>query len=456
MRSLNDQLLEAELMNSSPDYVYAWIRRRGECSDDGAWEGDDALEVSLLNRHSPIIDLGLARFGRCDEVVHRLFSGDVCSPKEASADTGRSTWAGQSSRKAVRLAALSNCIRHYKTIYSDRISEILFEIPRLSEDLEPMRDFVESAEADEVYTLFQNPSVGQKVLAKLYEKARPFDNLTEERWRALILCTIGNRSLDYCLGMDAWEALMYDRMVCNAWRLANSVPTTTEWAEVLGLLLNSTFQRVMISSAEMLAMIPRWRVGTNEWDEGPQDASYCKDGYLDHYGTLRLLLAREPLVFGFRDHEDVALRCAFYKFAPLSTVDMREAYAKEPRLFLNYALDNESIWRSNKTRDTLAELCLLEYKQDEDRSLGFPNAFRAREEAWDKEHPEWIWGKEHSEWFEEVPAIRSDKFKQAQRLQTNYEGLADLQKAVLAQRAQLSTLLWLGFIILALLLFSRV
>jgi hypothetical protein len=70
MRSTEAQLLEAELMNSTPEHVYGWLKNRAEQSDEESYSGDEELEGALLSRGSALIDLGLARHG-CSAAVVR-------------------------------------------------------------------------------------------------------------------------------------------------------------------------------------------------------------------------------------------------------------------------------------------------------------------------------------------------------------------------------------------------
>src|SRR5262245_28709331 len=79
-RSVENQLLEAELMGCTPEHVYAWLKTRAATvdayaaeGDEELEEGDEELEDALLRRSSPLIDLGLARYGFSIKVVKRLF-----------------------------------------------------------------------------------------------------------------------------------------------------------------------------------------------------------------------------------------------------------------------------------------------------------------------------------------------------------------------------------------------
>jgi hypothetical protein len=70
--------------------------------------------------------------------------------------------------------------------FTKQMPRLLFSDDVLSSDLEPIREFVETAGQDEVLTLFQNPTINGEVLAKLYERASPFNAISEERWQYLV------------------------------------------------------------------------------------------------------------------------------------------------------------------------------------------------------------------------------------------------------------------------------
>jgi len=391
MRSTEAQLLEAELMNSTPEHVYAWLKRRAEASNGESYSGDEELEEAPLSRESDLVDLGLARYGFSGAVVRKLFSGDRRHSQGDAHILGRSDHAMLNMTRVLRLAVLSNRMLTKHTLL-ERMPHILFGINWLSSDLEPIREFVTSAGADEIIALFHNPTIDDDVLAKLYKKERPFDSLSEERWQHLILASVGNPRLraEYVGPMDGWAEYRHGCVFNEACALAEKVPTTKRWAEILVLLLQETSPEAFAIKDKM-AVIQRWHVSASgEADAEPAEDSSSEDGYLDDFAAVRLVLVRllsNSEIHGLRSHEDVAMRCAFYRYGNPTPEELREAHAREPKFLLNYALRNDAIWRRSETREVLRELC---WADKSDHDLWFPNAYRDRSDRLKSEHPEWF------------------------------------------------------------------
>jgi hypothetical protein len=456
MRSTEAQLLEAELMNSTPEHVYSWLRNRAEMSDnDEQYDGDEELEESLLKRGSPLIDLGLARYGHSATVVRRLFLDERCGGENNGQILGGSGHASVGAGRLLRLAALSNrtLMKHGGTL--EKMPLVLFTDDVVFSDLEPIREFVEAADPDEVLALFQNPTIDGEVLAKLYEKEAPFERLGEERWQELIAATIGNPRLraDYVGPMDGWAEYMHGRVFNEAWALAQRVPTTVRWSRLLVRLLDETSSECF-SIKDKMAAIRRWNVPSSTGTEPRPNATEASQyGYLDDFGSMRLVLAKlmsESEVHDLKNHEDVAMRCAFYVYGRLTRQDLLDAFSKEPRFLLNYALENKAIWRRSETRETLHELCLQAAKPDSD--LWFANAYRTRSDRLETEHPEWF-RESHGEQRElpsqPGPSNELIALKAVQAVQ------GDILNQILALRSRITVLLGVACIAFALISFRK-
>ena len=255
-----ERLLEAELMSSSPEHVYAWLKERAETTDEYRYTGEN-LEQVLLSRESDLIDLGLARYGFSCAVVKKLFSGKSSQGGNAGLP-GRSGTQVQDKAQVLRLAALSN---RMVVRLGGRMPYHLFRDDDWC-DLEPICEFVTSANADEMFAIFQNPTIDGDVLNTLYAKERPFDRVTDERWEFLIMATAGNPRLrtGYVGPMDGWAEYKHDRVSDRAWALAEKVPVTDRWASKLQSCLNGCHQRPIrsrtkwpSSNAGMSAPVPK-------------------------------------------------------------------------------------------------------------------------------------------------------------------------------------------------------
>ena len=105
MTHTESELLKAELMASAPEHVHTWLRERAELpkAESVALHYSDDLELALLTRKSDLIELGVARYGLCDEAIRNVFQSAPAT------DHGR----------AVRVAALSNQVLKRTRFWGD-------------------------------------------------------------------------------------------------------------------------------------------------------------------------------------------------------------------------------------------------------------------------------------------------------------------------------------------------
>jgi hypothetical protein len=435
-RSVKAQLLESELMNSTPEHVHAWLKNRAEEPDDRTEYGDDEIEEALLTRNSPLIELGLARYGFSAKVINRLFTGSLrASPKEIRI-VGSSEREIPNTPKLLRLAVLSNR-RSYR-------------FPKALCGLDAMREFLDSCDSDEMETVFRNPSIDEELLGSLYAKERPFDCLDDEKWRRFIIASIHNPRLrkDYTGPMDGWTEYLHRRVSDQAWKLAESVPRTKDWAEVLSPLLE-TIKPYSSSIKNPMSIIPRWRVettsghgleGSSEGNGEPAENGDLDDfgtiGYLDDFGMIRLDLTRlmsTEAVNSLRTNEDIALRCAFYRFGRPTASEMQEAYERERKFFLNTALFNEAVWQKRETRELLHDLC-WEDKGDSD-PLHYPNYYRERHTRVSTDHPEWF--------GDETPEENGSSSNRTDPIDSILVRQMDLQNQITGLNSKLAAVLWI-------------
>lgn len=448
MRSANTQLLEAELMGGSPEYVFAWLKNRAEGAKDQWRGGDDELEDALLTRNSPLIDLGLAQYGFSAKVVRRLFDVSLRVPRREIPVLGSSEQTVVQAPKFLRLAALSNRVVQNWAV--EKFPYTLFGEGRL----ERIRAFLTSADADEIRALFQNPTIDGGFLASLYAKNGPFEGLDDEEWRQLIVASIGSPRLrtEYNGPMDGWAEYSHRRVFDEAWTLAERVSITKDWANVLASLLENTTPEAF-SIKDRMAVIKRWRADASS-EQGSQDLER-RNGGSDRYGcleefeTMRHVLTRLMTVEeinALRTNEDIAMRCAFYRFGQIDPTAMKEAYEREAGFFLSNALWNDAIWRGRETRGVLRELCWADKSFSD---LHYPNFHRDRYATVSEEHPDWF-REEHA--AEEPASSLADLTTQVNTilaLQT------ELQNRVVGLHRRLTAVLWIVAVLLAVLLLRR-
>ena len=154
MRYYKEIVQEAELLAASPEVVTEFLRKRAgqsktEAQNDTVTED---VENALRSRAHPLIDLGLARYGRYYSTICPLFE---CAPPG----------------HAVRLATLSNTsvgsvsFNHFPV--AGAFSRGLFR-----DDQEAVR-WLKQAIPEEVQALFENPTLADSFLRDVLERSTP-------------------------------------------------------------------------------------------------------------------------------------------------------------------------------------------------------------------------------------------------------------------------------------------
>ena len=282
---------------------------------------------------------------------------------------------------------------------------------------------MQEANDDEIAALFQNPQINSNFLGDLYAREGAFDGLEEGRWRRLIAASTGNPRLktEYSGSMDGWAEYVHGRVFDQAWSLAARVPVSEEWADILSRLLEDTLP-LCFSMKDRIAVIDRWR------EPDRTALGQAALGYEDAFGYVRMWLTRlwfEWELEQFKDHDDIALRCGYYRRGRLDAEGLRAAFAKDSKFVLDCALDNENVWRDRQTREALRKLCWgVDRPQDE---LEYPNYFEGAEGRFRDKHPEWF--------VDEVENGKTDPFKDLTRQ------IQELQEALLAASARSQRLL---------------
>ena len=359
---MSEQLLRYELLAAGPEYVYEWLKGRadaGECTDE--------IEESLLQRDSALIRLGLARYGFSREVKAHLFRASRLVEEENAL---RADFSGTNKdlAKALRLSVLAN-----KNLPGGLMTfpHFLFE-DRFPPSLGPLREFLLAADDDELDALFQNATIDLDLLCCLYSKEEPFDQLSEDRWRRVIVASIGNPLIESTPPMyvdgDIWYR--HSKAIGGAWDLASMVPVTSSWAFVLTWLLSRLPRDHRDHGVK--TTIGRW------YDSG---SPLLDHGFLNNFGEVRRLLGQFASASYLKSHEDVALRCAFYSFHTMTSNEIVDALAKEPQLFLNYSADNRAIWSSSDQREAVEQFCA---------TAGLSSKYADQKRWLRARHPEWL------------------------------------------------------------------
>lgn len=369
MSSYESIIERAKFLAMSPEAVASLIAQTSEQKSDRKWLRalDSELEVALKARREPLIDLALCRYGQERTVLRSMFEG--------SEPDG-----------PLRLAVLCN-----KKIGSDwggGLPQVMFD-----NNIEAA-DWLAVASSLEIAALFENPTLDDEFLSNVLNQKSPWDRLPNEQLSHIVRVLCGNERMqrayetDY---LDGYADHRYHAVFSAAWRLAERMPTTTRWAEVLGRLFG-VLQPVPHAVEVPLTVAQRWSpskadVGSDNARE--VDVTYgVLSGYqLVRKGLAKIVLIREPtLLAQLLQSDDPALRAAAYAHADLTPEQINAGREKDGSFMIHHALENPLLWRSNVRREALRAAAWAA----EDDSMLAVNIFNGALRKQLRNHPEWF------------------------------------------------------------------
>ena len=368
------------LSHANPDRVFAWLREQKPDFQEGfGFVRDQEIEKVLLERHEPLIDLGLALYAKLtiDSALCLFENGDTTIRKAVLA--GPSVDLNFGSRYRNPFPSLRPWI----------------DQPGILDDL--LQSFDDNIEL--LGFLFSNESVPVYLLTALYERTDPFNELTDEHWIRAVELTILNPAIsnstyrntlrfrDKTMPMPRYAA---EDVFYAAWKLFDTVPVNEDSARILSRLgeILAPHGEWLIPSApsnmDVLATIRRWETESED-----------KYGWFRKCrATLGRLLKHEEL----RDSGDIALRQAYYAgdmWYNRKPEDVREAFEKDKREFLEVAIENLSFYGNKHVRDELRQCCHDYAFKDEYREhkrisqdMYCLNRFDVQSNLLEREHPE--------------------------------------------------------------------
>jgi hypothetical protein len=379
-----NKIIDAKFLGVCPaaDAVQ-WLRERREKISDvnraSRFEEHEFLESVLLDRCDPHIDFGLARYGLDHKVAHRLYDrGD------------------EGLRCTILASAPHGGFDHYRSMFvvaepaSDNLVELL--------------------------ALVSNPHLDDEVLEACFERKDLFSQVSDDHYRSLLFALGDNPRLAKPYDdrfLDGWSDYMYHRVFAAAWNLTVSLPATIQWAVALShLLKNCSPPR----NFDAVVALSRWYI-----DDAPGSSATnppaVQYGFYLRTRIADLLKADEALL----KSDDVALRASFYRrLDPQRYPTWAKFAERDGEAFLEAALVNKLIWKSEADRETLSQLCWDH--PDPDSNLYMPNYFRAREDTMRTEHPEWFSDVQRS-------PTASDIMKKLANLEERIEQLASSSKS---------------------------
>ncbi len=389
------------LTHANADAVFERLKKqRSHCSKLVSSKGE-IVEKTLVERHEALINLGLALY-------YRLSSETALSLYRNSDTTiKRALLAGPSVREI-----------GFPNFWLDDVLE------------EILSSFDENVEF--VKSLFSNEFIPYEKIFKLYEKQRPFDELSEKQWLWAIDFTTQNPRMDgLCYLHEVFDGsspyssflefgLRYD-VWCSAWNLFASVPVNYYSAYVLaglGKILTPCGKKWFPGpgNIDVRQTIKRWEKSEDE-DE------------LDWYRQCRTALGRLLEEDELKDSDDVALRQAYYNqldWHLLKPDDVKHAFERDKENFLDVAIENDLFYVNEEIRTALRHWC-WQYGRDASRSSKeHCQRFDTRETWLKRKHPEWFTEYGDNPPFDQVGDLRLRAEKRLVFLQKEIKALRNI------------------------------
>ena len=423
-RGYTTLILESELLASSPERVYQWLETRAAKAKEQKFFNDDLDEIAekaLLKRGNSLIDLALARFTKEPDVAIELFNR---AHKEKEEDNSPS-W-------VLRLAVLSNeavgkgpGLRQFPHVLFGRNDESVVQ-------------WISTATPNELFALFHNPTAVDYFLREFLEGGKYWKALDEGRRLMAIYALSKNprMSQTYDGGMDGYAEYSHGAVFSAAWKLAEIVPTTRQWAHALWDFF-AVLERDAPSAMKPLEVAKRWFPDPSDETALKDEDSLHESGCLGVYQNVRSNLADLALSKGgnvgkdLLASDDVAFRVAAYRKMRLTPEQILAAYERDKSIAAHCAAYNENLWRSEKTRSALHDIAWKAVRENKHSDLDAANTYNRAQEAMEKKHPEWFVD------VEPAPEISETRKEPILRADIHDESVtkADVENAVETEKA---------------------
>lgn len=363
---------EAILLASEPRDVRDYLAKRADRASFLDPISKEA-EAELLSRGNRLIDLSLAEYCLHRETAEALFIRDP------------GDW-------PVRALVLSNRAIS-EAVLLGGFPECLFG----SE--EALLAYLSNVSPDERAMLFRNPTLGDGFLEAFLSLGAPWAAMDPEQR----LCALSDLGVNDKLRRkrstgdhdDGWDWYMAGKPFEAAWSLIEKLTPNPDAARHLAALLRA-LPADSYNTDNIADALEGWRAGSGE---AAKEAELNEKGRLSDFQAVRQAGAR--LLVGSHDAEprlyfnsdDIALRCGAYEAErKLDPEAIEAAVERDGDLARVYLIRNESLWRTERTRNLLLNVVLRGADTEEPRW-----EFKRRESFYRNEFPGWSGDEEYSE-----------------------------------------------------------
>ncbi len=311
---------KARLLALSPEEVFEELKKMSAKTTAKRWSlnSGDEYEISLINRNERLINLGLAAYGTNKNVLQALYKHGL-EPAEDASDA--------SYKEGLRIGCLSNITAPATNLFLRFPDEIIGP--------DETRRIVNNASDDEITALIQNPRVSENLLEALYKREGPFTDTPEEQWRKLIYMSASNARIATEYEYDNSPDMGHYGIHKSIFELLEAAPVDYHWLRTLYHLLDHLdFQQVHVPE-RIDHVLGRWaQLPISKEKDSLQEGYFTNLNIRDEFRCLIAALygrgfAKNKIVlYGDRDADDIALRCAYYAKGNLTPKDMEAGHEK--------------------------------------------------------------------------------------------------------------------------------
>lgn len=343
------------LSNCSPEAAYEWLYER-RILDHYSYcaSSDKTLEYILIKRKEPLIDLGIAKYGHSDRGIKAVYKrGDV----------------------GVKCAALGN--PHIGYVKGCNVNGLICY------SLE--WHVIGSGNDAEHEALIKNPNLSERVIEDLLKRKGLFDSISDEEFIKMIKWLGQNPRMNLGYGntnqrFDLGAAATHDGVLFLAWNLAETLPTTQQFALGLAQLLEGTKSVSSTTFKDFQLVMNRWMI-----EEGANDGK--PNYYPSYYLRKRIADLAQPKK-SMLESNDFAERESFYQ--RFYTYEFREwpsFIKKDGENAFNAIVLNDNLWMHEEFRNVLKDIA---WNKVPDIDLNCINRYEAVEKDRRKKHPKWF------------------------------------------------------------------
>lgn len=343
------------LTHANADAIFFWLK---EQMPSFVYRDDEKIVKTLIDRNEPLIRLGLALYANLsEETALSLFrNGD----------------------HTIKKAVLTGTSVGNTPIFGVRFGDFY----------KVFKEILDSFDEELLRPTLANKNIDDDLLVALYERKEPYDNLTNEQWLKAIAFTVSNPRINTPLDElppDFYEFGSYQQVFSTGWKLFETLPVNKETAAVLSHL-GENLVPSKPHDMDVFATIKRWEV----------ESEVAGDRLFNYYEKCRFVLAKliaeysETEFESLKDSDDLALRQSYYhRFRAKKPEEIRNLFKKDNDKFLDVAIYNAKLYRTEDIREELKECCYdYEDPHPESTLYSYSVIFNAQVEKLTKEYPE--------------------------------------------------------------------